>query len=539
MIDNLRDYQRKAIEDTYEWLGKNGGNPCIVAPTGSGKSWIIAGLCEDIMNRWKQSRIIVLSHVKELLQQDADKILAAWPGAPLGIYSAGLGRKDVDAVTVAGIQSIYRKAGKIGKADLVIVDEAHRINNESCGMYRRFLTELEDINPHMRIIGLTATPYRLGQGMVTEGKNAIFDALIESVTIEELVKRGYLAPLRNKLTETRLNVEGVKVQGGDYVKSELEAQVNTRQNNDCIVTETLKRGEGRNAVLVFCCGITHAEALTEEFRDEGVTAEIVTGETPSDERARILEDFKAGRIRVLTNVNVLTTGFDYPNIDLIVMARPTLSPGLYMQMAGRGMRLKDGINKDCLVLDFAGNIARHGPITAVTPPKKRRAGRSVKDDKPKVKECPECHEGCAPNARVCPCCGYEFPMPTLELDETVDIMGRPVKVSLRGWHWQAVTSKTGIPMLKVDFYTEALLGKPISVWLCVNHGGYAQMKATQTLSMLVRDNANHYNLNGEGILSQWARTFNTWECPAWVECVYRKPYYDIKACGWAEKEAAI
>ena len=116
MINELRDYQKKAIADTYSWLSCHAGNPCIVAPTGSGKSHIIAGLCEDIMNRWKQSRIIILSHVKELLVQDAEKLLAAWPEAPLGIYSAGLGRKDIDAITVAGIQSIWKAADKTGKS---------------------------------------------------------------------------------------------------------------------------------------------------------------------------------------------------------------------------------------------------------------------------------------------------------------------------------------------------------------------------------------------------------------------------------------
>lgn len=541
MIDGLRDYQKKAILDTYQWLGQNKGNPCIVAPTGSGKSWIIAGLCQDIMSRWRKSRIIVLSHVKELLSQDAEKIWLAWPEAPLGIYSAGLGRKDIDVITVAGIQSIYRKAEEAGKTDLVIVDEAHRINNESCGMYRTFLNGLREINPNLRIIGLTATPYRLGQGMVTEGKEALFDDLIESISIRDLVSQGYLAPLRNKRTETALDTRGVRVQNGDFVEADMEARFNNEEMNRNIVAEVMRRGENRNAILVFCCGISHAKAIRDVFREDMMTAETLTGKTPPEERERILKAFKAGEIRVLTNVNVLTTGFDYPNIDLIVMARPTLSPGLYMQMAGRGMRLKDGPNKDCLVLDFAGNIRRHGPVTEITPPKPGR-GKDKKDGKkedgtPPTKDCPKCGEICATNARTCPGCGYEFPLTLTEVNEEDDIMGNAVQtMKLRGWRWSVTKSRNaGIPMLVLDLYPEALAENPIRIYLCVNHGGYAQMKARKTLSLLMGEDCSCLNF---AYIEEWARKFSEHLAPEWVNYVYHKPFYEIKDCGRAEQEKA-
>ncbi|MBQ9564805.1 MAG: DEAD/DEAH box helicase family protein, partial [Synergistaceae bacterium] len=442
-MNELRDYQKKAIADTYSWLSCHSGNPCIVAPTGSGKSHIIAGLCEDIMGRWPQSRIVILSHVKELLVQDAEKLLAAWPEAPLGIYSAGLGKKDIDAITVAGIQSIWRAADKTGKTDLVIVDEAHLINLEDCGMYRTFLNGLKEINPHLRIIGLTATPYRLGQGMITEGRDRLFDGLIESISIEELVERGYLARLRSKFTDMKLDTSGVRKRGGDFVDGDLQAKIDTEDNNARIVAETLLRAEDRRAWLVFCTGVEHARHIRDELRRQGVSAETVTGDTPKDERTRILDEFKAGHIRAVTNVSVLTTGFDYPNIDLIVMARPTLSPGLYAQMAGRGMRLKTGPYQDCLVLDFAGNIARHGPVTNIQPP----SAKQKEDGEAPVKECPECHEAVLLGTRVCPCCGHIFPINELEeskdfvLNETEDIMGSPVRMDIRDWKWRVVPSK--------------------------------------------------------------------------------------------------
>jgi DNA repair protein RadD len=542
LIANLRDYQRKSIEDTYQWLALNPGNPCIVAPTGSGKSWIIAGLCEDILSRWPKSRILILSHVKELLVQDAEKLLIAWPEAPIGIYSAGLGQKNVNTVTVAGIQSIWRQAEAAGRVDLVIVDEAHSINNESQGRYRKFIEDLRGINPNLRVIGLTATPYRLGQGMVTEGKDALFDGLIESISIEELVSRGYLARLRSKFTAMRIDTEGVRVQGGDFLRGELEKHVNTEENNAQIVEETLRRAEGRRAWLVFCTGVDHAEAMRSELLRQGVSAGMVTGATPREERDQLLADFKAGRLRALTNVNVLTTGFDYPDIDVLVMARPTLSPGLYMQMAGRGMRVKSGEYQDCLVLDFAGNISRHGPVTAVEPP--RRQGQ--RKGKPVVKECPQCSEAVAAGTRVCPCCGFVFPEPekqTLALHEDQDIMGEPTRMAVREWKWLVVKSrKNGTPMIRVDFYGTSLLSPTVPLFLCLLHGGYAAQKAAFTLRKLTGWGLSNFLNEGEEnvdeeTLKRVTSVMNDLNTPpAWIEYCQRGKYKEITQWGWEEVE---
>ena len=203
MIAGLRDYQERAVSMTYEWMASHQGNPCIVAPTGSGKSWIIAALCEDVLRRWPETRrILVLSHVKELLQQDADKIIKAWPEAPIGVYSAGLNSRQIERITVAGIQSVYRRAAELAPVDVVIVDEAHLINSRAVGIYRRLLDDLIDDDGHgPRVSGLTATPYRLGQGMITDGEEALLSGIVEPVTITELVDRGFLSPLRSKLTQ--------------------------------------------------------------------------------------------------------------------------------------------------------------------------------------------------------------------------------------------------------------------------------------------------------------------------------------------------
>lgn len=503
MIAGLRDYQERAVSMTYEWMASHQGNPCIVAPTGSGKSWIIAALCEDVLRRWPETRrILVLSHVKELLQQDADKITKAWPEAPIGVYSAGLGSRQIERITVAGIQSVYKRAAELAPVDVVIVDEAHLINSRAVGIYRRLLDDLIDDDGHgPRVIGLTATPYRLGQGMITEGDEALFAGLVEPVTITELVDRGFLSPLRSKLTETELNVNDVHTRGGEYIESELAAAVDTDDANASIAHEIVARADGRRSWLVFCTGIAHAEHMRDALRAEGVIAEVVTGKTPKDERAAILDAYKRGEITALTNANVLTTGFDAPETDLLAFLRPTLSPGLYVQMAGRGMRPAEG-KTDCLVLDFAGNVQRHGPITDVNP-------RRESNGKPVTKKCPDCGEIISAGSRKCPVCGHVFPEPehkerkvALALDGVSDIMGRaPTRSPVRGWWWHVGKSRAnGTPMLVVDYQTRDLSAPPLREYLCLMHGGYAQSKAFKTLREIMRESGLLSRYPGAGAL---------------------------------------
>ena len=554
----LRDYQVKAIRETYKWLYHHQGNPCIVAPTGSGKAHIIAGFCEDILKRNKNAKILVLSHVKELLVQDAEKIRLAWPDAPIGIYSAGLRTKETDSITVAGIQSIWRKSDELGKIDVVIVDEAHMIQNEDEGMYRRLLSSLEELNPKMRMIGLTATPYRLGQGLLTEGDNAIFQALIEPVTIEELVQRKFLARLTSTFTDLKMNVEGIKKVQGDYEKQELESRVNSSDVNAKVVSETIRRAGDRTAWLVFCVSISHAEKMRDEFIAQGVKAEAITSKTTSEERARIFADFKAGKIRAVTNVGVATTGFDYPDIDVIVMARPTLSPGLYMQMSGRGMRIKSpGHHQDCLVLDFAGNIARHGAVTKIIPP--RRTVKAVKRSSQELgdmfKLCPKCHKAVMKRARECVHCGHIF-SELSDLSVNEDIMEgvndseavnneKPSgfqRMKVAYWYWKVIyRKKDRMPMIRVDFYGEDNLQGPKQLFLYIMQEDGAKERAYRTIKSLLQGVKipELEKFDNVKILYELCETVrDNFTPPSWIE--YKEDnqdghvHYTIPKWGWDE-----
>jgi DNA repair protein RadD len=480
----LREHQARGMKMLYEWFEKNDGHPCLVMPTGSGKSYMIAFITKDAM-QWPGVRVLMLTHDKRLIKQNAEKLREAWPNAPLGIYSAGLNRRELgEPIIFGGIQSLRNRAESIGFIDLIIIDEAHLINHNDEGGYRRLIADLTAINPDLRVIGLTATPYRLGHGLITDAP-AIFSDLIEVVTIEELVHKGQLAILKSKITEVRLDVSGVHKRGGDYIESELQAAVDTAANNSAVVDEIVSLAGDRRAWIIFCSGIAHAEHIAELLNQRGINTACLTSKTPLAQEEKIIADYKSGVYRAVTNANKLTTGFDYPDIDLIAMLRPTMSPGLYVQMAGRGLRLKSHTDH-CLVLDFAGVVSQHGPITAVNPPTKKGDGSGNAP----VKLCPECSELLAISARVCTDCGYEFPppeKPALVLHDD-DIMGldkkRGREMVVRRWQWFVHTSKTsGKPCLAVTYSGEN--DSHITEYFTVWHGGYAGEKSIKETDKIV------------------------------------------------------
>ena len=482
----LRDYQKRAIDSLYQWFRSNPvGHPILELPTGAGKSHIVAHLCRDIMAQNPRARVLMLTHVKELIEQNASKLREAWPNAPMGIFSAGLGRKDVDAITFAGIQSIYRHATKLGHTHLVVIDECHAVSNSNTGRYRDLIDALTAINPSLRVVGLTATPYRLGQGMLTDGEDALFADIISPVSVSELVAKGYLAPLSSKLPPRgRIDVSGVRKVAGEYNQRDLEAAARLSEGE--AVDAIIEYGSDRRAWLIFCTGVAHSEEVAEALNAEGIPAATITQKTPKDQRAQHLADFKAGRLRALTNANVLTTGFDHPAIDLLAFLRPTMSPGLYMQMAGRGMRIAEG-KEDCLVLDFAGNIMAHGPVTNVRPPRGPK-DKAEPGDVP-VKACPECHELVQISVMECPACGHKWEAKEREweLDAATDIMGGSSRreVEVADWVWREHTAKkSGNHMIKVTYYPAALNEAPVTEYLAILNQGWAGDKAKQRLLSL-------------------------------------------------------
>ena len=472
----LRPYQQAAIASIYEYYENKSGNCCIVIPTAGGKSLVMAAFIEGVLKAWPDQRILIVTHVRELIAQNHAEMIGLWPEAPAGIYSAGLGKREAQArILFAGIQSIHRRAQEIGHTDLVLIDEAHLIPGNSSTMYRRFLDGLAQINPALKVIGLTATPFRVDCGMLHEGKNALFTDIAYEAPVRELIDQGYLSPLISKQPATRLDVSKVGTRAGDFIARDLAAAVDQEAITRAAVTEIIEYGKDRRSWLAFCSGVEHSRHVAEEFQRRGISCRTIFGDTPKDERDAIIAAFKRGEIRALASMGVLTTDFNAPGVDLIALLRPTKSAGLYVQMVGRGTRLSAG-KENCLVLDFAGNVRRHGPIDLVRP---KRPGEGGGGDAP-TKVCPICESIIALSATECPDCGYEFPTREVKIAPTAAAL--PI-LSPKTAQWLQVSGVSysrhdklgGLPSLKVTYSTGLT---SYSEWICIEHQGYARQKAT-------------------------------------------------------------
>ncbi len=476
----LRGYQREAVEAVYSFLRERDDNPCVVIPTGGGKTPVIATICRDAVNLWS-GRVVILAHVKELLEQAADKLRAIAPDVPVGIYSAGLKRKDLNyAVTIAGIQSIYQRACDLGPVDLVIVDEAHLIPPDGEGMYRQFLADAKVVNPHARVVGLTATPFRMKTGTIC-APDTILNEVCYEVGVRELIVQGFLCPLRTKAGAVKADTSGLHARGGEYIAGEVEDLMDTDALVEAACGELLEQTVMRRSVLIFCAGVRHGEHVARTLRERGVECGFVEGGTPARERDELVDRFKRGELKYLANVNVLTTGFDAPNVDCVALLRPTLSPGLYYQMVGRGFRLAPG-KDDCLVLDFGGNVLRHGPVDAI-----RIKEPGAGDGEAPAKECPDCHAVIHAAYSVCPECGHEFPPPKREKHEATassegilsgQVSRSEERVGDVSYHVHYKRDDPDAPpTMRVEY--RCGFNTWFREWVCFEHTGYARAKAEQ------------------------------------------------------------
>ncbi|WP_354689928.1 DEAD/DEAH box helicase [Lentibacter algarum] len=472
----LRPYQEAAISSIYGYFKTNKGNPLVVIPTAGGKSLVMASFIEGVLKAWPDQRILIVTHVRELIAQNHAEMIGLWPEAPAGIYSAGLGKREAQArVLFAGIQSIHRRAHEIGHTDLVLIDEAHLIPGNSSTMYRRFLDALQVINPALKVIGLTATPFRTGSGMLHEGKDVLFTDIAYEAPVRDLIDAGYLSPLVSKQPATRLDVSKVGTRAGDFIARDLAAAVDQEATTRAAVNEIIDYGKNRKSWLAFCSGVEHSHHVAQEFDRQGITCRTIFGDTPKDERDAIIAAFKRGEIRALASIGVLTTGFNAPGVDLIALLRPTKSAGLYVQMVGRGTRLAPD-KENCLVLDFAENVRRHGPIDLVRP---KRPGDGGGGEAP-TKVCPECDSIMALSATECPDCGYVFPPREVKIAPTaatLPVLSPKVQwLPVHGVSYSRHDKRGGRPSMKVT-YSCGL--KSYNEWVCVEHQGYARQKALE------------------------------------------------------------
>ncbi|MCP1742291.1 hypothetical protein ABIF65_002551 [Bradyrhizobium japonicum] len=332
MAFKLRYYQRDSIDAVYDyWSEKPDGNPLIVIPTGGGKSPVLGTITEEMIGFEPQTRIVMATHVSELIEQNYAELMLLWPFAPAGIFSAGLGRREAHAqIVFGGIQTMWRHAARIGHVDLLIIDEAHMLPPDAQTMYGKFIAALKLINPKMLILGLTATPYRTNSGMLTDGDDAMFDAIVYEISIRELIEKGFLCPLVSKATataKTMIDLSKLRRSGGEFTDKSLKAVFDqgevTKAAVDEIIGYAASNERPRRSWLLFCAGVDHAFSVRDAIRERGYSCETVHGGMEKGERNQILEDLKSGKLTSVTNFGVLTTGTNIKRLDLIALLRAT------------------------------------------------------------------------------------------------------------------------------------------------------------------------------------------------------------------------
>lgn len=509
-----RYYQDEADASLYEFFRTHPDphdNPVVAMPTGTGKSVVIARFIKGVLSNWPSQRIMMLTHVKELIEQNADKLRAFWPNAPLGIFSAGLSEKNASMpITFGGIQSVqncpelFAALDEMGnilrKIDLIIIDECHLVSDKDNTGYQKFIRALRKVNPKLRVIGLSATPYRLGLGMITDG--GIFTHICYDITglnaFNRLIDEGYLCPLIPMPTEVKLEVDGVHKRGGEFIANELQDAVVKYQLTYDALAEAIEAAESRQHWLIFCAGIDHVRMAVEILETRfGISARGIHSKMDPNldgNRDDNIRDFLDGKIRALVNADILTTGFDFPGLDCIILLRPTSSPVLHVQILGRGTRplyapgydLEDleqrlaamaaSPKQNCLVLDFAGNTQRLGPINDPRIPKKKGEGTGEIP----IKMCDNC--GCLNHisAKFCINCNAEF-----LFDEKITPKASTLALIVRDepqvelFKVDSVTyqmhNKQGFtPSLKVNYFCGV---RRFTEWVCLEHESSIRFKA--------------------------------------------------------------
>lgn len=475
----LRDYQNEAVNSVINYFYEKNGNPVIAMPTGTGKSLVIAGLVEKVMRSWAGQRIIVLTHVKELIEQNADKLQQLWPTAPMGIYSAGLKERDtVMPIIFGGVGSVKNCVQMFGKRDLLIIDECHLLSPKADTTYQNVIAELQEVNPFLKTIGLSATPYRLGQGKITDG-GLFTDICCDMTGVEpfnKFIREGYLSPLIPRRTKVERQSDITEIgANGDFSGAALEADAAQKDITYQALIELCEVGENRNSWLIFASTVEDADFIEKTLISFGVATAAVHSKMPRKECDKRIAAFKAGTLRCLVNMGMLTTGFDHPPLDLIGMLRRTMSPGLWVQMLGRGTRPSpDTLKENCLVLDFAGNTRRLGPINDPVIP--RRKGKGGGDAPCRI--CEACGTYNHAAARICVYCEEEFTFaPKIVSEAGTDEL---IKSDLPVVEWFDVMQvyyylheKPGSPsQIKVDYYCNGGLHK-FTEFVRLEHTGFA------------------------------------------------------------------
>lgn len=463
----LRPHQIAAADAVEAAFRVGIDRPLIDACVASGKSLILAELARREIARG--GRALICAHVRELVEQNADACRML--GLRVGINAAALGERIWRAPVIsAAVQSVYKNAGSFGPITLLLGDEAHLWPHSESGMYHELARGLGV----QRRAGASGTVFRLQGGSLIEGEGAPFESVVYRYSILDGIRDGYLCPAFSVAADDKIDVSRLKTRQGEYTGDSQDAQMIAAMDNH--IAQMVHHGAERRAWLVFEASTKAAKAMTARMGEWGIPTGLVLGETPAGQRTATVEAFRSGRLRALVNVAALTTGFDVPEVDMLVMRRRTKSLGLYIQMTGRLLRCIGGNiaasvaagKSDGIVLDFAGNIDAHGPLDFIRPKDiKARlvaceacmarnaaaATRCWSCDEVMTKNCPACLVAITKGTLDCPHCRYDMrreeaarkPAPLLETPSGAALIASWRSGSEREGGWLPVTKVWGSP----------------------------------------------------------------------------------------------
>jgi len=491
----LRPYQITALSAIHKAM-KTQPNVLLSAIMGSGKTVMV---CRLINRYYKETdrNFLILAHKKELVEQFRKTFLEKTdiPARDIGIACAGLGqRKTKSRVIIGTVQTFFNLIGQFDCCSLLVVDEAHRIEIGKDSQYDQIIKDLQSKNDKLRILGITATPYRLGLGYCYGKYNnapVLFPECNHKITYNELKESGYLMPLQGMVkmdNSYQKDIEDVRT-SGDYVLDQLGEMMVKTIHLQTAVDAIYEHCQDYKFICVFCCTIDHAEKLKDLLGDECTT---VHSKLTDWERQHNMDQWKEGKKRIITSVNILVEGFDFPPLDCLVMARPTLSTALFLQAVGRVLRISEG-KKRAFLLDLTDNTDRFGTdLDNVTVQVPKKVGELIKKEKKYFKDCPECGIECHVVCIDCPECGYEWP--AQEYEEATNIPELktvsfepepPEEWPVDNVEWKRHTKKDKPDSVRIDYFNNDVIKYnrfggliPIaSEWLCFDHGGYATKKA--------------------------------------------------------------
>lgn len=397
----LRPYQQQFIDDVREQFKLNHKRVVGVAPCGAGKTIMTGWMIKESERRGKRSIFFVHRH--ELIEQTAKTFTNL--DIPFGVIEAGTAFNPNLPVQIASVQTLARRIDKIPSPDFLICDECHHI---LAATYKKILNAF----PDAFLLGVTATPLRMGGITLCD----VFSSMVQSLTVDELINLGNLTPFRYFAPETDIDLSNVRTKFGEFVERDLENAMSKPKIIGNIVDTYKKIADGKSAIC-YCVNVFHSKTIAQAFLDAGIPAAHVDGETPKLERTTAVDKFRRGQIKVLCNAELFGEGFDVPNCQAVILARPTQSLTLFIQQALRPLRPDpNDPNKVAIIIDHVENYIRHGLPNenhnwSLDPNFKE-------ESKKPPRRCPKCYAVISSRTKICPHCGYIFKTNNRSIDLT-------------------------------------------------------------------------------------------------------------------------